>query len=176
MTTEHIQVQHDPKIKTQIKDALYQFLYEPIQKQFQDQLERIAVQNSIINRCSHNSFMYRNVLYNCDPQTPLPRKMNRLHPKLHATMNEYLRETSAINEQEMPYVLGYINQVLNSSNYFQDYLRLFPHVVHGLLHQLIQSCPCRSPSLPDETVKLLQQKNRSAIELMKQRMVTNLLL
>lgn len=169
------QLQHDPRTKQQIKDVLYELLYTPIQKQFKQRLEQITVKNSVLGGYSHNSFMYKNVLYNCDTNV-LPRKMNRLVIQLQPAMNEYLKELKQLNEKELPYVLGYINQVLNSSNELHDYLRLLPPSVHRPIEGLVNTCPCRGKKLPDETVALLQEKNLGSVQLMKNRMVTNLLI
>lgn len=169
------QLQHDPRTKQQIKDVLYELLYTPIQKQFKARLDQIIVKNAVLGGYSHQSFMYKNVLYNCDHNAP-PRKMNRLVIQMQPAMNEYLRELKQLNEKEMPYVLGYITQVLNSSNESHDYLRLLPPAVHHSIQGLINTGPCRGKKLPDETVALLQEKNLGPVQLMKNRMVTNLLI
>ena len=169
------QLQHDPRTKQQIKDALYEHLYKPIEKQFKQRLDQLIVKNAVLGGYSHKSFMYKNVLYNCDTDA-LPRKMNRLVLPLRNAMNEYLKEVKQLNEREMPYVLGFINQVLNSSNDLHDYLRLLPQAVHYPVQALIDSCPCRGKKLSDETIILLQSKNLASINMMKQRMVTNLLI
>jgi hypothetical protein len=169
------QLQHDPRTKQQIKEAIYAFLYAPIEKQFKHRLDGLIIRNAVFCGYSHKSFMFKNVLYNCDTN-PLPRKMNRLDAQFHGEMADLLKEQKDINEKEMPFVLGYINQVLNSSNDLHDYLRLLPQAVHGPVEALIATCPCRGRKLPDEAVDILQKKNQNPIELMKQRMVTNLLI
>lgn len=169
------QLQHDPRTKQQIKDVLYELLYTPIQKQFKQRLKQITVENAVLAGYTHNSFMYKNVLYNCDTNV-LPRKMNRLVVQLQPAMNEYLKELKQLNEKELPYVLGFINQVLNSSNELHDYLRLLPPSVHYPIQGLINTCPCLGKKLTEETVALLQEKNLGPIQLMKNRMVTNLLI
>lgn len=168
-------LQHDPRTKQQIKEVLHTFLYAPIEKQFKARLDALIVRNAVACGYSHKSFMFKNVLYNCDTN-PLPRKMNRLDARFHGEMVDLLKEQRDINEKEMPYVLGYINQVLNSSNDLCDYLRLLPQAVHSPLEALIATCPCRGKKLPEEAVDILQKKNQTPIELMKQRMVTNLLI
>lgn len=169
------QLQHDPRTKMQIKEALYAFLYSPIEKSFKQRIDTLIVKNTLMSGYSHKSFMYKNTLYNIDTAA-LPRKMNRLHINLQGPMNDYLRDLKALNESEMPYVLGYINQVLNSSNDLCDYLRLLPEAVHGSIQHLIAFCPCKSQKLPEEVVSVLQDKNATSINMMKKRMVTNLLL
>ena len=169
------QLQHDPRTKQQIKDALYAFLYTPIEKQFEKRLSELIVKNTLLCGYSHKSFMYKNTLYNIDTNA-LPRKMNRLHINLQGPMNDYLKDLKTLNETEVPYVLGYINQVLNASNDLCDYLRLLPEAIHGPIHHLIATRPCKSKKLPEEVVSVLQDKNTASINMMKKRMVTNLLI
>jgi hypothetical protein len=166
---------HDPRTKQQIKDALYGILYAPVNRAFEARLNRIINRNTQLGGHTHASFMFKNVVYNCDAN-PLPRKQNRLLPDLVPDMNAYLADLNELNRQELPYVMGYINQVLNASNDMGDYLRLLPSSVHGPIQQLIASCPCKTARLPQETVELLQSKNQNSIDLMKRRMVNNLLL
>ena len=168
-------LQHDPRTKKQIKDALYAFLYSPIEKHLKRQLDLLIVKNAVMCGHGHKSFMYKSTLYNCD-DNPLPRKMNRLDHRLYLEMNEYLAEVKQLNEKELPYVIGYINQVLNASNDLCDYLRLLPDAVHRPVQYLIDTCPCKAKKMPQEAVTLLQEKNQASIGMMRRRMVTNLLL
>ena len=169
------QPQHDPRIKQQIKDALYAFLYTPIEKEFKKRLSELIVENTLLCGYSHKSFMYKNTLYNIDTNA-LPRKMNRLHVNLQGPMYDYIKDLKTLGETEVPYVIGYINQVLNSSNDVCDYLRLLPEAVHGPIQHLIATCPCKSQKLSEEVVSVLQDKNANSINMMKKRMVTNLLI
>ena len=168
-------LQHDPRTKQQIKDALYEFLYAPIQKQLKHCLDMLIIRNAVISGYTHRSFVYKNVFYSCDA-SPAPRIMNRLHISLQPAMNDYLKELQELNEKELPYVVGFINQVLNSSNDLHDYLRLLPDSVHHPITHLISTCPCRAAKLPEELVKDLRVKNQTSINMMKQRMVSNLLI
>lgn len=170
--TEHLQ--HDPKTKRQIKDTLDAFLYDPVRRQFKQRLDQIIVRNAVTGGYTHKSFMHKNVLYNCDSD-PLPRKMNRLVPTLHQDMGDYLRDAKHLNEKEVPFVIGYINQVLNASNNLNDYLRLLPEAVHMPVVQLIATCPCQAKLLHEDAVVMLQEKNQTSIQMMKARMVINLI-
>lgn len=168
-------LQHDPRTKQQIKDALYEFLYAPVQKQFKSRLDVLAVRNTLLGSYSHKSFIYKGIVYNCDLAV-LPRKMNRLVPQLVPLMDDYLKDLKALNDQELPFVLGFINQVLNSSEGLSDYLRLFPEAVHHPLAKIIDSCPCKKVYLTEEKILQLRNKNHTSIQMMKSRMVTNLLI
>ena len=168
-------LQHDPRTKQQIKDAIYGFLYEPILRQFQTRLDGIIVKNCVLLGNSEKSFIYKGVTYSTS-NTQLPLKMNRLQKQLFMDMEDYLKEIRHLNNYELPYVLGFISQVLNSSNHLNDYLRILPPAVHRPVEKLIQSCPCRTNRLTQEGIETLQNNNKVPINLIKQRMVNNLLI
>ena len=168
-------LEHDPRTKQQIKDALYNFLYDPVQRQFKTCLDTLIARNAILGGYSHKHFVYKGVLYNADVTTP-PLKKNRLLPQLRTPMDGYLADLHQLNHSELPFVLGFINQVLNSSCDLGDYLKVLPEVVHRPLNNLIGTCPCRKSRLDEKRVSQLRDKNVESINLIKQRLVTNLLI
>ena len=169
------QLQHDPRTKLMIKDALYQFLYASVKEKLDKQLATIIERNMAITGYPHGSFTYKSIWYTND-QTRPPRKLNKLVPQLHGDMDAYLEEIDQLNEKELPYVLGFINQVLNSSNDLHDYLRILPDSVHRPIQRMIDSCPCRTKKLSEEEINTLQTINKHSIDLIKRRMVTNLII
>ena len=169
------QLQHDPRTKQLIKDTLYEFLYRPIENQFKNRLEVLIVRNTLLGGYSHKSFNYKGVLYSSDNGAP-PRKSNRLMLQLKPAMDGYLFDLKQLNEKELPFVIGFINQVLNASNDLQDYLHIFPESIHQPLEKLIATCPCQAKQLSDEKIVELREKNQASINMMKARMVTNLLI
>ena len=169
------QLQHDPRTKQLIKDTLYEFLYRPIENQFKNRLEVLIVRNTLLGGYSHKSFNYKGVLYSSDNGAP-PRKSNRLMLQLKPAIDEYLFDLKQLNERELPFVIGFINQVLNASNDLQDYLHIFPESIHQPLEKLIATCPCQAKQLSDEKIVELREKNQASINMMKARMVTNLLI
>lgn len=168
-------LQHDPRTKQIIKETLYDYLYSPVQKQYQAQLDQIILQNTLLIKSGHQSFHYKGVYYSKE-NTPPPRKMNRLYPSLVSVMDDYLQEIVQLNTREVPFVLGFITSVLNASNDFQDYLKVFPSVLHPPLEKLIASYPCRTQALTEKEIEKLQTKNSKPIDLIKQRLVTNLII
>ena len=166
---------HDPRTKQQIKDMLYQFLYGPVQQQYQQQLNTIITQNSIACKSGYKAFLYKGVVYSMETVPP-PRRLPRLVSSLIPAMDAYLKEVTQLNTQEVPFVVGYITQVLNSSNNFQDYLKVLPSVLHPPLEKMIASCPCRLQVLTEEAIQGLQEKNQKSIELLKKRVMTNLII
>ncbi len=169
------QLQHDPRTKQQIKDALYNFLYAPILKHFQKRIEDLIQKNCVLTGNGNLSFSYKGETYSV-VGSELPRKMNRLASQLVPLMDDYLKDLRQLNNYELPYVLGFIGQVLNASVYPQDYLHVLPSSVHRPVEKLLATCPCRTVKLSAEGILELQTKNKLPIDLMKQRMVTNLLI
>lgn len=168
-------LQHGPRTKQQIKDALFDFLYTPIQQAFKNRLDTLIFRNTVMGGYGHKSFMYKGVFYNIDPAPPALKK-NRLMPQLRTVMDEYIKELNELNEKELPYVLGFINQVLNSSDDLEDYLLLLPESVHHPVQQTISSCPCRHSKLTSDRILQIQAQNVESISLMKKRQVMNLII
>jgi hypothetical protein len=170
-----VQLQHDPKTKQLIKDMLYALLYDPVQRAFRTRLDTLIIKNALLGGYSHKSFRYKGVLYTCDA-TPPPRRSNLLKPQLVPDMEAYLTDARHLNETEVPYVLGFLNQVLNSSNDFCDYLRVLPEALHAPLVKLAEGCPCHNQKLTEAAVVRMQEANATSIALLKARLVTNLLI
>lgn len=167
-------LQHDPRTKKQIKDSLYNFLYAHVNKDYEGRLEHIVVRNAVMLGSAHHSFSYKGVKYTSSTGA-IPRKMDRLHKTLHPVMDAYLADLKALNDHEVPHVLGYINQVLNSSNELHDYLKLFPVAIHSPIEKMIATCPCRTVGLTQEGIKAMQSRNQDAIDLIKYRLMVNLI-
>lgn len=166
---------YDPLTKHQIKNGLMALLYEPIQNQLNRQVEELIVRNTLLGGYRHKSFVYRGKLYNADVEPP-PVRQNKLLPQLRPELDKITRAASKVCDEEMPYVLGFINQVLNSSNSLADYLQVFPEAVHEPIKKLIGRCPSHKGQLKLEAIQTLKNKNAHGIELMKQRLTLNLLL
>lgn len=169
------QLQYDPRTKQQIKDALYDFLYTPVQNAFKLRLDTLIIRNTLLAGHGHKSFNYKGEFYSCDTG-PMPRVWNRLIPQLRPQMDDYLKDLKELNEQELPYVVGYINKVLNASNELGDYLRLLPESTHNPIEKMVASCHCHGKKLSEEQVLALRSQNENPINMMKARMVTNLLI
>ena len=170
------QLHHDPRTKQQIKNCLYEYLYSPVQRKMNKRIKEIIVANSKAQASSQTGFMYRNEYYCIDEKAIPPRRKIRLLDSLKPKMEEHLQETKHLNEYEIPYVLGFINQVLNSSDDMQDYLKVFPTPLHPPLQKMIDSCPCSNSKLTPETADEMAKRNEVPINLIKSRLVLNLLL
>lgn len=168
--------QHDPRTKQQLKDMLYHYLYDPVQKRFKERLDGIIQANNLLLQTRPDAFSYKGIVYQLDPRYLPPKIMPRLHKSLVPSMDVYLAELSELNNRELPFVLGFINQVLNSSDNLHDYIRALPESVHRPLKDVIAQCGCKTASLSELELQNLLVRNAASINLMKQRMVLNLLL
>lgn len=169
-----MELHHDPHTKTQIKQVLYEHLYDPVQREYKQRMDKLIRKNCQIIGSAYESFNFRGETYAVD-NSPLPRKANKLHPTLQDAFLHLLGEIKTLNEYELPQVLGFINRVLNSSNNLQDYLRLFPAAIHTPLLKVINPCPCRIDQLEAERVAKFQLDQALPISLLKQRLVLNLI-
>lgn len=172
-----MELRHDPMTKQQVKELLYDFLYLPVIRSFQERLKRIILENCKLQGATHPSMMYRGEVYQAaDSITPHPKQLPMLDESLKEEMDEYLKETAYLNNHEVPYVLGYLNRVLDSSDNLADYLRLLPDSVHRPIGELIASCRCRTAQLAKEDIDVIRKRNAVSIELIRQRLTVNLLL
>ena len=168
-------LEHDARTKQQIKDTLYAVIYGPVNKHFQARIETLIARNTVLGGFVHKHFVYKGHLYNAETTQP-PLKRNRLMTALRDPMEEYLSDLEQLNNQELPYVLGFLNQVLNSSSSLQDYLKVLPESIHAPINELMATCPCRIGVLSPEKAKQLQEKNADAVKLIKARLFTNLII
>lgn len=165
-------LKHDNRTKKQIEEALYDFLYATPLKAFKSKLEALIEKNSLTMRSSHKAFNYRGKTYTSE-RSVFTRRTVLLAEQYHPEMNQYLAELEELKEKEVPSVLGYINQMLNSTNALRNYLKIMPESVHRPITSLIATCPCRTTSLTEEDAEKIKTKNVAAIQLIKQRLVNN---
>jgi len=168
------QLTYDPRSKKLIRDTLYDFLYQPVNDSFQKRLDTIIEGNSLRMNNAQQHMLYQGELYSMSKAGVVERPTNRCHQDILPLMKDYVEDLDRLNQKEVPYVLGYITQVLNSSESLQDYLKLLPESVHNPLKKL--SCPYKHETLKPDRIEAIQEKNHQAIALIKQRMVENLLL
>lgn len=167
---------YDAKTKQLIKDTLYEHLYGPVKADYQKRLDTIIMANSTAHKNRQRRLLYKNDTYEMTDPGVVERPVNVTHPDIRPMMADYVDDLTRLNTEELPYVLGFINQVLNSSNSLKDYFAVFPESVHGPIQALADQCGCKTRHLEAESVARLRERNRIPIDLMKQRMVLNLLL
>lgn len=169
------QLRYDPTSKMRIKETLYQFLYTDVEAAFQKRLDTLIQHNSLMVGNTQEYVSFQGETYHTSRATrPEPRLVNRCHKDMAPLMRDYVRDLEKLNQHELPYVMGYINKVLNSSESLMDYFELLPEAVHAPLKKL--SCPCTEHRLKPHQITEIQKTHQSALAKLKMRLVENLLL
>lgn len=165
-----------PRTKAQIKDALIEFLYKPVEVSMKRRIDELIIANTRAGKYSYKSFHYKGNQYHCEEGLP-PRNWNKLLPQFKNQMDEWLADFKRVEELERPFIFGFLNQVLNSSNHLADYYALLPESAHQPIKAMKIDNPLYPyPFMDKDRVDQLIAKNAVPIQMMKSRMVTNLLL
>jgi hypothetical protein len=176
-------IEYNPRTKHNIQSCLFTLVYEPLSQHLEQELDTIIDRNTSMGSFSQPSFHYRAVHYRHSTTKSLPQpglgrhraKRNPLLPVLHPQMNDWIQAHKE-SELERTYVLAYITKVLNTSEGFPDYYRLFPEALHPTLDRLKEACPCRHQELSEESINAFLQQNILPQNLIKERLLRNLLI
>lgn len=168
------EIRLDLRNKPVIREEILHFLYASIQTRLQQRLLDIIDKNCVLQSSIYASFTFKGVDYNPFKQA-LPRPRNRLHPNLQPAMQLYLDEVKAMNGLERAYISGFLDQVLTIANHPADLLLLLPESIHASVQQYTVGFGKNDSKISPEIVSQLHTKNATAIDLLKQRMVLNLI-
>lgn len=166
---------YNPQMKGAIRSAIHEFLYGPVREYYQRELHELIDNNEQISQGVNEIFVYRGIRYAKKQFRFAPKHIPRLDPVLHERMDMYLAETKELNDVEVPLVMGYIQNVLNSSDQLQDYLVLFPSALHPPIQKVIDHCNCRGTTVSLATAQTMIHTHAKSFDYIKQRMVFNLL-
>lgn len=166
----------DPRTKQQIKQALEGAMYAPTERRNEKKLHNLIVENSTRAGYNHLSFSYKGEYYNMEI-TQLRYKTQRLVPELQSSMDEYLAEKKHIEYTEKPYIIGFFNKMLNTSNSVLDYYQLLPGCIHRPLAQLNLPPEYILPrEMTDDQVEAFRLEHAKWILMLKKRMVLDLVM
>jgi hypothetical protein len=166
----------DPRTKQQIKLALEEAMYASTRRRFSTRLGEIVIRNTTACKFPHLSFSYKGEYYNAEA-TQLRFKNQRLMPELHSVMDALLEEQKEMEYTEKPYVIGFFNKVLNTSNSVLDYYELLPSVIHRAITALNIPPEFIFPrELTDEQVVAFQTAHQDWILKLKKRMILDLVI
>ena len=168
--------QHGPKTKYNILITIKAFLYDPSFKELKKRRQGICIKNAALLKNGVTHFTYKGEQYYFEDDH-YSGKRNRIHPSLIEEAEAYLLEYKELHDVEIPRVMGYITHVMNSSNRLSDYLKLLPDMLHGTIVHLVEhSSDTDTLHLNSEEVSLMLAKHQDTIQLIKQRMVLNLII
>lgn len=159
--------------KQRIQNNIFDLLNNSWLIRLKKQLDTIIIKNAIKCGYTHKSFYYKNKVYQCD-DTFFPRNTNRLSKELEPAFYEYLEELKKLDDEHI-IINAYIIQVLNISNDRDDYMYLLPEALHNSICKEIPAYPDKSTSLLSPATRPLLKKNLIPIQLIKARLVMNLI-
>lgn len=169
-------LEHDPNSKLRVRDALLLVIYQPCLAKMQASLTKIIDRNNTCWNAPQNGFLFQGKYYSVDNRPPPPvDECNFLHPKLFSEMFDYLKKEREILD-ESARIDSYLTKILNASDSFPDYFKLFPAFLHPTLQKFVDSCPCHNRQLNDAEIQSLQKESETAVQLIQERMVFNILL
>jgi hypothetical protein len=163
-----------PVTKQIIKVNLEHVMYANTKRREQTKLQEISTKNMVLCRYSHNSFSYKGEYY-CFESNPLRYKNQRLMADLQPVMDKWLDDKQNIEYNEMPFVNGFFNKVLNASNSVEDYRLLLPDCVHRAINLVPWGEGEIFPrELSDEKIAEFKAAHANWIMLLKKRMILDL--
>jgi hypothetical protein len=165
---------YDPRLRTVIKEQLFVTMYDTINQRLYKKINHLIEQNAIACNYIHRSFVFRNQLYQNDPAPP-PRPSNRLHPTLLPIMASYIDEFNALNDEEIPFIQGYLARVLNAFKNLEDCLEFLPDTLKPVLLGFIAQYPTTSPRVSPDVLAKFKLENDQYLDKFKQYMVMNLI-
>lgn len=160
--------------KYNLKNALLLKLYNPSSKAFTKECEDLVLQNNVLKGVHASSFLYRGTTY------PVLQKLGlkssyALHPSLEEKFVTVLYPFDEIQKFEVPLVAGFIIHVLNSSDCWEDYLKVFPETLHPLIEEWWFHFKWKIPTLTEAAIADILDKHSKGLQLLRARLVWNLL-
>lgn len=177
MNPEHFRGRVKSRIRQKIVDSLYWRVSEKQKKR----LIQLTEANNRLLASGQQGFMYKGTWYSAHMKRvnrlTMPRSKNRLHPRLHPEMEEYLNGLAQIEDEETPYVLGYITKVLNASETTTDLYLLLPEALHKPIQESEGLYADRSHAFNEKTATAFMEDpiNKKGLDLLKTRLMLNLL-
>jgi len=168
--------QREPRLRSVLQSLLLDGIYAPIKAVFAKRLSQITDNNVAISQTFDISFMYKGIYYTQYPDLRQPRIKPRLVPELYERMDEYLADLQEITGYEKAIVSGYLSAAVTAAKYPEDLLVLLPESIQYPLQEYLEGYPDNASKISPEAVSELQTRHSKAIELMKQRLVLNLLI
>lgn len=163
----------DSRFKQMLQQSLVDFTYAPAERIFNERLRQIIELNTTAQGYAHPSFSYKGEFYSLALNEPR-FKTNRLLADFRPMMDKYLEDRQEVEMTEKPYILGFINKVLNQSNSVQDYQHMLPDCVHGGLF-IPENAIALPREMSDDAVLNFRKENEDLIMKLKMRMVMNLI-
>ena len=164
-----------PKIRLELLEVVSQTLFNKSEVRLYEELCTIVTENSI--RCGNTQmfFTFSGEFYQIgEHKGKYPRLINTLDRELRPRMKQYLKDKAAL-EREQSMVLGYMQKVVLTTAYAEDYYRVLPRTLHSVLKKLDRFFLQGDGKLVGEAGTAFLAENDKYIHAMKTRMAYNLI-
>lgn len=163
----------NPHLKQDILSMISEHIYSGPYQRLNKRLEEIITKNTAMIGSGDLVLSYKGECYSCQGVRRTELKTNRLLPALRSYMDEWIADHSKLIEENR-LVNTFLASVLNTSNNVSDYLRILPDCIHPALQPYARHSNVQPP-LTEEQVEAIKAKNQKAVDLIKQRLLLNLI-
>lgn len=171
------QIKVNPKlaVRSDLLEILQEHLYRNTKTYHFKLLSDLITKNSVLCFNARKSLSFGGNCYVIGGNQPHLRiSPNLLHHSLRGEMREYLTKVEK-SEQEIALVKGFFQKIMFLTNKEQDYCNLLPTVMHPAVRQLSPYLDKEEGHLSPEEVTAFLVENESYINLIKQRLILNLI-
>lgn len=162
-----------PTLKQQLKILLQDFLYEKVLNHIKGQINSIAERNKSLTNNPHLCFVFKGETF-----AHFIKQGHIIPVRLHASLHKEMERVLKLRENvqaEMGYTMSFVCKVLAVSNDVGDYLGLLPTELHVPIKKAFRNCP-QPNEVPKELVEDVLKYNERGVELIKSRLLNNVVM
>jgi len=162
----------DPTKKYNVRLMLEEFIYKPAETKLEKKLNAIMNSHSIDDPHRSMAFMFKGQVY-APKDYRSPGKITLLSRRLYPNMEEWLKETNKLQEEKIK-ASNYLTCILNEAENLADLQALLPECLHPGLG--ITGSASHSSLLTPEHIEAVNHQHTDSIQMIKERLVLNLLI
>jgi len=162
----------DPTKKYNVRLMLEEFIYKPAETKLEKKLNAIMNSHSIDDPHRSMAFMFKGQVY-APKDYRSPGKITLLSRRLYPNMEEWLKETNKLQEEKTK-ASNYLTCILNEAENLADLQALLPECLHLGLGSIGSNS--RSSLLTSEHIETVNHQHTDSIQMIKERLVLNLLI
>lgn len=166
-----------PRAKTNLQTAMMQFIFDPFMKYWNRRVDKIIEKHVLLCSSTQYGFSYKGEDFTGSNKRLLHPPIQRLDRSLYSDMDALLREREVITLYEQPLVNSVLCALMNLSNNPWDYFQILPKELHPAWEHFKTNMPTSYESeVTDSIISAFQTKHEAAFDVVRIRMVTNLIL
>lgn len=166
-----------PRAKTNLQTAMMSFIFDPFMKYWNRKVDKIIEKHVMLCSSTQYGFSYKGEDFTGSNKRLLHPPIQRLDRSLYSDMDALLREREVIILYEQPLVNSVLCALMNLSNNPWDYFQMLPKELHPAWTHFKANMPTGYESeITDNIISAFQTKHEAAFDVVRIRMVTNLIL